>query len=139
MIILCLCVPQLMIFAGFISKQLIMLPVLHNASLVKDSNARAEPTGRKPVTDINCRLARYHLIEMRIYFCLRKRIQRRRRFVQNDKRSIFIKRTGKCDFLRFTAGNFNAFRIKAFIDAGLKPLRKCGKTGPPFPPLKDTI
>ena len=124
-IVLGLCMPQFAVFALFIGKQLFMTAALHNISFVKNGNPSAKTARGKPMADIDCGFSGNHFVEMRINFRFRNRIQCSGRFIQNHKRRVLVKRTGKCDFLRFAAGNFNSRRIKALIDTSFNPLRKC--------------
>lgn len=89
-----------------------MSPSLDNPAVVKDCNGVAEAAGSKAMRDIYRCFFSYNLIEPGIYLIFRDRVECGGGFVQYDEGGVLIKCAGKCNFLCFTAGYFDAFLLK---------------------------
>lgn len=89
-IILCLSIPKLMVFPGFVCNKIVMVALLHDLSVIKHIDFIAEPTRGKPMTDINGIFIANNFVKFRIHFVFCNRVKSGGRFVKNNKRSAFI-------------------------------------------------
>ena len=122
-VILRLRVPELIIFSAFIGKEPVVRADLNNGAVIEQGNLVAKAAGGKPVTYIDRCPICHHLAESRIYLGFGNGVESRRRLIENDKRSVFIKRAGNGDFLRFATRNVHAVFIEVLIKICVKPLR----------------
>lgn len=92
---ICLRMPKLAVFAGFIFKQFRMAAESNDISVIKNYDFITETAGSKPMTDEYSCFIICDFIKMFISLVFRNRIKSRCRLVKNDKRRIFIKRPRK--------------------------------------------
>ena len=89
-VILRLRVPQLKVFSVFIGYKLVVRAGLYYSAVVEHGDPVAEPAGSEPVADIYCGFAAYDLVESRINFVFRYRIERSGGLVKNYERRFFV-------------------------------------------------
>lgn len=111
-VVFCLRFPQLPVFSCIYGEQLCVAAALNQTALFKDGNIVAETAGSKAMADVNRRPARKYGVKFRINRVFGNWIERSRRFIQNDKGRIPVKRAGQCDFLGFASGDFHPFVFK---------------------------
>ena len=103
--------------------QFVVRPGLDDASVVEHQNARRIAHGGEPVGDDEGGAAFHHLIERLRDARLGYRIERARRFVENQDRRVFEQRAGDGEALALAAGEEPA----ALADARFESLPGCGR------------
>ena len=86
-VILCLGVPEFVVFAVYVCKQAVVGTLLDHAAFVEHGDLIAELAGRQAVTDVDCRLVTGDVIEFGVDLCFGDGVQGRCRLVQDDKRT----------------------------------------------------
>ena len=80
-IILCLRVPERVVFPAFVRDEFTVRSLLDHCPLMKYKDLIAELTGGQAVADIDRRLVSDNLVEFRIDLCFRYRVQGRCRLI----------------------------------------------------------
>ena len=114
-IILCLGVPERVVFAVPIGEQFGVAALLDDRALVEHGDLVAEFAGGQAVGDIDGSLIACDLIELTVDLRLGDGVQCRRRLVEDDEGRVLVERAGNGDLLRLAAGNIYAGRIKIRI------------------------
>ena len=115
-IIMRLGVPQLVVFTVCIGNESCVRALLNNSALMEHSNLVAELTGGQTVGDVDCGLVACDLVKLSVNLRFCNRIESCRRLVEDNERSIFIKRTGNSDLLCFTSRNVNTVFIVILVE-----------------------
>src|SRR5690349_15245641 len=97
-----------------------MRPLLDNATLSQDDDAVRMAHGREPMRDDQRRAPRRKLIERLLDCRFRRRIERRRRLVENEDRRVLEENPSDSHALLLTARQLHA----ALADDGIKSSRK---------------
>ena len=108
---LCLRVPELVVFAVLLCHQLAVAAELRDPSAVEHRDAIAEAAGGKPVRDKHAGLLADELVEFGVDFKLGDGIERGGRLVQHDDGRVFIQRARNGDLLLFPAGEVPAVLV----------------------------
>ncbi len=114
-IVLCLCMPEFIVFAAFLGNQRVMASGLYDFSAVEYGYFVAEAAGGQTVADINGGFISGDFVEFAVDLVFRDGIQRGGWFIQNQEGRILVKSSCKGDFLTFSAGNLHTAAIKALV------------------------
>ena len=93
-------------------QQLVMAAVLGDTAVFKHGDRIAETAGGQSVRDIYGGFASHKIVEVFVDLIFRYRVQRRGGFVEDDKRRVFIYRSGNGHSAGLTAGKLYPFFVK---------------------------
>ena len=88
---------------------------LNNTAAIEYGDSIAETARGKSMADVDCGLIANDAVEIGIDLGFGNGIERGSWFIEDNKRRVFIERTGKCDLLRFAAGDLHAVLFKITV------------------------